>query len=152
MCGSGALCSSVRSSLPCLCLTLLWCAPTQLLCCAPLHQQPSFSLSRCTNVSLRGQLCCRDSLLNVIEKFAYIMWILFWIKSSQVMTKIASETKCTIVVVGDSRTGKSALLHRFVHKSFQPVRRVLLLLFKYLLTYIFVDNLLEQIVLSMNSP
>jgi GTPase SAR1 family protein len=48
------------------------------------------------------------------------------------MTKIASETKCTIVVVGDSRTGKSALLHRFVHKSFQPVRHVLtLLLFKY---------------------
>ena len=35
--------------------------------------------------------------------------------------KIASETKCTIVVIGDSRTGKSALLHRFVHKTFQPV-------------------------------
>ena len=35
--------------------------------------------------------------------------------------KIASETKCTVVVVGDSRTGKSALLQRFVHKNFQPV-------------------------------
>eukprot|EP00093_Oithona_nana_P012288 12288.XXX_509788_505627_1 [CDS] Oithona nana genome sequencing. len=35
--------------------------------------------------------------------------------------KIASEAKCTIVVIGDSRTGKSVLLHRFVHKTFQPV-------------------------------
>ena len=35
--------------------------------------------------------------------------------------KIASETKCTVVVVGDSRTGKSALLQRFVHRNFQPV-------------------------------
>ena len=36
--------------------------------------------------------------------------------------KIASETKCTVVVVGDSRTGKSALLQRFSQKTFQPVR------------------------------
>ena len=35
--------------------------------------------------------------------------------------KIASETKCTVVVVGDSRTGKSALLQRFSQKTFQPV-------------------------------
>ena len=64
------------------------------------------------------------------------------------MTKIASETKCTIVVVGDSRTGKSALLHRFVHKSFQPVRHVLiLLLFKYVVLTIdiFVDNQLLRL-------
>ena len=54
------------------------------------------------------------------------------IKSSQVMTKIASETKCTIVVVGDSRTGKSALLHRVVHKTFQPVRNFLLIKYKQL--------------------
>jgi GTPase SAR1 family protein len=39
--------------------------------------------------------------------------------------KIASETKCTVVVVGDSRTGKSALLTRFVHKTFQQVRQCL---------------------------
>ena len=38
------------------------------------------------------------------------------------MTKIASETKCTVVVVGDSRTGKSALLQRFVHKKFTSIR------------------------------
>ena len=37
--------------------------------------------------------------------------------------KMASEAKCTIVVIGDSRTGKSVLLHRFVHKTFQPVSK-----------------------------
>ena len=63
------------------------------------------------------------------------------------MTKIASETKCTIVVVGDSRTGKSALLHRFVHKSFQPVRHILLLSFKYVVLTIdiFFDNQLLRL-------
>ena len=77
------------------------------------------------------------------------MIVLMWKKqTSLIMTKIASETKCTIVVVGDSRTGKSALLHRFVHKSFQPVRHVLiLLLFKYVVLTIdiFVDNQLLRL-------
>ena len=48
------------------------------------------------------------------------MWSECPIKMTNIK-KIASETKCTIVVIGDSRTGKSALLHRFVHKTFQPV-------------------------------
>ena len=36
--------------------------------------------------------------------------------------KIASEVQCTVVVVGDSRTGKTSLIQRFVNNTFQQVR------------------------------
>ena len=36
--------------------------------------------------------------------------------------KIASEVKCTVVVVGDSRTGKTSLIQRFVNNTFNQVR------------------------------
>ena len=36
--------------------------------------------------------------------------------------KLASETQCTVVVAGDSRIGKTALIQRFVNKTFQQVR------------------------------
>ena len=35
--------------------------------------------------------------------------------------KKASEVKCTVVVVGDSRVGKTALIQRFVNKTFKQV-------------------------------
>ena len=35
--------------------------------------------------------------------------------------KIASEVQCTVVVVGDSRTGKTSLIQRFVNNSFASV-------------------------------
>lgn len=50
--------------------------------------------------------------------------------------KIASETRCTVVVVGDSRTGKSALLQRFVHQNFQPVRSSFILLLLQITTFL----------------
>jgi GTPase SAR1 family protein len=36
--------------------------------------------------------------------------------------KLSSETSCTVVVVGDSRVGKTSLIQRFVQKTFQQVR------------------------------
>ena len=36
--------------------------------------------------------------------------------------KIASEVQCTVVVVGDSRTGKTSLIKRFVNNTFHQVR------------------------------
>ena len=37
--------------------------------------------------------------------------------------KIASEVQCTVVVVGDSRTGKTSLIQRFVNNTFNQVRK-----------------------------
>ena len=90
----------------------------------------------------------KDKKLWIMIVLMWIVIVLMWKKQTSLdMTKIASETKCTIVVVGDSRTGKSALLHRFVHKSFQPVRHILLLSFKYVVLTIdiFFDNQLLRL-------
>ena len=45
------------------------------------------------------------------------------VSNSNKMTnmKMASETQCTVVVAGDSRVGKTALIQRFVNKTFQQV-------------------------------
>ena len=42
-------------------------------------------------------------------------------KSATATIKKASEVKCTVVVVGDSRVGKTALIQRFVNKTFKQV-------------------------------
>ena len=42
-------------------------------------------------------------------------------KSTTATIKKASEVKCTVVVVGDSRVGKTALIQRFVNKTFKQV-------------------------------
>ena len=41
--------------------------------------------------------------------------------SSPRMTKLASKMRCTVVVLGDSRVGKSALIRRFVEGEFKEV-------------------------------
>ena len=41
--------------------------------------------------------------------------------------KIASEVGCTVVVVGDSRIGKTSLIQRFVKNTFNQVRNLYLL-------------------------
>ena len=41
--------------------------------------------------------------------------------------KIASEVGCTVVVVGDSRIGKTSLIQRFVKNTFSQVRNLYLL-------------------------
>ena len=43
-------------------------------------------------------------------------------KSKMTNLKKASEVRCTVVVVGDSRVGKTALIQRFVNKTFKQVR------------------------------
>jgi GTPase SAR1 family protein len=43
--------------------------------------------------------------------------------------KLSSEMACTVVVVGDSRVGKTALIQRFVQKTFQQVSHPFKLLF-----------------------
>ena len=45
--------------------------------------------------------------------------------------KIASEVQCTVVVVGDSRTGKTSLIQRFVNNTFNQVRKFSLLMLCY---------------------
>ena len=42
--------------------------------------------------------------------------------------KIASEVGCTVVVVGDSRIGKTSLIQRFVKNTFNQVSNLYLLL------------------------
>jgi GTPase SAR1 family protein len=44
--------------------------------------------------------------------------------------KLASETECTVVVAGDSRVGKTAIIQRFVNKTFQQVRHHFKVCFK----------------------
>ena len=42
--------------------------------------------------------------------------------------KIASEVGCTVVVVGDSRIGKTSLIQRFVKNTFNQVSNLYLLI------------------------
>ena len=79
---------------------------------------------KCCEKWHNGTQCMKMSKklsFNNWSKFAQSELTELTIEIKMTNKKIASETKCTVVVVGDSRTGKSALLQRFVHKNFQPV-------------------------------
>jgi GTPase SAR1 family protein len=39
------------------------------------------------------------------------------------MIKMASKTQCTVVVIGDTKTGKTALIQRLTHDKFIEVRQ-----------------------------
>ena len=51
------------------------------------------------------------------------MFIQKSVNNNMTNMKIASEVQCTVVVVGDSRTGKTSLIQRFVNNTFNQVRK-----------------------------
>ena len=52
--------------------------------------------------------------------------------------KMASEMKVSVVVVGDSKIGKTALIRQFTNKIFTEVRRIMII------SNVFIDNFLRN--------
>ena len=42
------------------------------------------------------------------------------------MIKMASKTQCTVVVIGDTKTGKTALIQRLTNDKFIEVRQFMI--------------------------